>query len=56
MFFIYFSAYCTGRDGSILGPWLIEANNIAGMNCSKLFSKLTLFQSGKGLLNQLFQR
>ncbi|XP_073947524.1 uncharacterized protein [Choristoneura fumiferana] len=28
------SAYCTGRDGSILGPWSVEANNIAGMNCN----------------------
>ncbi|XP_061715330.1 uncharacterized protein LOC133523667 [Cydia pomonella] len=28
------SAYCTGRDGAILGAWTAESSKVAGMNCN----------------------
>lgn len=31
-----FSAYCTGRDGKILGSWQVVSSSMAGMNCSKI--------------------
>lgn len=46
-YYQFFSAYCTGRDGSILGAWQVVASEMAGMNCSKYLLCNSKVRKGK---------